>query len=464
MAPLGSKTGRIEGGIDISAPSQATNRLLARVGEVIEERAEEIAGISDAIMRIPELGFEEHRTAALVSSVLTEAGIPHRTGLAGTGIKAVLRGRSPGPTVALLGELDGVLVPGHPLADRTSGAAPACGHHAQLASMIGAAFGLQQVMPELDGSVALMAVPAEEMRPPAQLAALRRESGIEFPVGKAELLRLGELDDVDLAMLVHTGRENGPRFSVGDTLNAALGVTATFHGRSAHAGSSPWLGIDASRAARLAITAIEAQHETFPGEDSVRIHVGSTAPESAPGAVDAACTLDVLVRARSTEALADARAKVERSLRAGALALGAGLTVSTSLAYLPTTPAPELDRVVARNATRVIGPDGHAYGRHLGASSDMGDLSHVMPVSHPYASGAVGGHHGVDYLVKDHRQAAVEPALYLAGSVVDLLADGAAEARRVLAAATYLTTTEYVELRRSMSTTYHLDPDEGMSS
>ena len=118
--------------------------------------------ISDHIMRHPEAGYREARTAAFVAGWFGRMGLECREGLALTGVKARLRGRSPGPAVAVLGELDSLIVGEHPFADPATHAAHACGHNAQVASMIGAGMGLQTVMDELDGDVVLFAVPAEE--------------------------------------------------------------------------------------------------------------------------------------------------------------------------------------------------------------------------------------------------------------------------------------------------------------
>ena len=282
----------------------------------------------------------------------------------------------------------------------------------------------------------------------------------ELGTGKAELLRLGELDDLDLALLVHTGREGGPRFSVGDTLNGARWLRGRFSGVAAHAGASPWLGVDAARAARLAATAVEAQRETFADTDSVTVQLALSQPEASPGAVPDTAVLDVWVRARTDAGLDDATDKVTRALRSGALALGAGLSVTTSSTYLPLRSSGRLDDIVESNAHAVVGSDSTARGRHLGACTDMGDLGRVLPVSHPYSSGALGSHHTRDYRVSDHHRAAVEPAAYLATTVVDLLVDGARRARDVVDGTEGLmTSNEYVRLRSRLETSRRFDPD-----
>ncbi|MDT0300848.1 M20/M25/M40 family metallo-hydrolase [Streptomonospora wellingtoniae] len=435
-------------------------RLKRAAHAAVERRADAIEALSGELMHTPEPGYAEHATAARFGSWLEDLGLTPRTGLAGTGVGAVLPGRGDGPRVALVGELDALVLPEHPLADPATGAAHACGHHAQIAAVAGAAAGLREVMAELDGSVALIAAPAEELGEADALldaaagatGGAKRSDRAEFPVGKAELLRTGAFDGVDMALLAHTGRGGGPRFSVGDTLNGSCLVRARFGGRSAHAGSSPWLGVNALKAATVAAHALDAQREAFPEDDRVRINYLVTGGHGTLGSVPASAALHAMVRAVGVDALRGAAEAVARCARAGALALGARVETDTLLAYLPLQSAPALDDVVSRNAGPVVGDAPTARGRHLGACTDMGDLAHVMPVSHPYCGGAAGDHHSSDYRVVDHRAAAVEPALYLAGTVVDLLCEGAGEARRVLRESPpRMSVPEYLALRRSIT-------------
>src|SRR3954468_20600334 len=225
----------------------------------------DLTAFAQSVADEPELGFFETRTAQRFSRALADLGVAHETGLALTGIKAVLAGGAPGPTVAGLGELDALPVRGHPLADPTTGAAHACGHHAQLAMVLGVARGLLEsgAPPHLAGRVALMAVPAEEYVELERRLALRAEGRLEFLGGKAELLRLGAFDDVDLAMMVHTSSEPDYRsFGVGGSNNGVAAKMVRFVGRAAHAGGAPHQGINALNAAHVALAAMHAQRET----------------------------------------------------------------------------------------------------------------------------------------------------------------------------------------------------------
>jgi metal-dependent amidase/aminoacylase/carboxypeptidase family protein len=187
--------------------------LLASVYEAIDRRAPDIIGVGEEIRRHPELGFKEYGTARIVARTFEKMGLKPQTGLALTGVRADAVGqRGEGPTVALLGELDGLVVVGHPGADPETGAAHACGHNAQIAGMLGAAMGLLDAGPfaHLSGRVAFIGVPAEEYGDVAWRVSQRKEGKLEFLGGKPELLRLGHLDDVDMAMMIHA-TPRGPR-------------------------------------------------------------------------------------------------------------------------------------------------------------------------------------------------------------------------------------------------------------
>ena len=140
------------------------DELKAKAQAAIDGRRDWLIDIARAVLDNPEPGFCEVKTSRLVGDKLNELGIDHESGIALTGIKGYLRGGGPGPTVAVLGELDSLRVLGHPHADPQTGAAHACGHHCQVGMMLGVAVGLQvaEVKRALAGNVALMAVPAEE--------------------------------------------------------------------------------------------------------------------------------------------------------------------------------------------------------------------------------------------------------------------------------------------------------------
>jgi len=95
--------------------------------EAIDRHAAAIIDLGETILRNPETGFNEVKTAALVAQRMTALGLPPRTGLALTGVKGRLAGGKPGPRLALIGELDSLRTSEHPFADPVTGAAHSCG-------------------------------------------------------------------------------------------------------------------------------------------------------------------------------------------------------------------------------------------------------------------------------------------------------------------------------------------------
>ena len=138
-------------------------------------------------------------------------------------------------------------------------------------------------------------------------------------------------------------------------------------------------------------------------------------------------------RGATIEAIELAHRKVDRALKAGALALGGSVEITTLPGYLPLFHDPNLVSLFRSNAVSIVGAANVRDKGHGGGSTDMGDLSHILPTVHPYAGGATGAGHGADYRVIDYTRAVTNPAKALAMTVVDLLADGAQEAKRVQA-------------------------------
>lgn len=429
--------------------------LKAKVCELIEQRSEEITGVSQHILDSPESGFREEKTARFVREQFDRLEMPHRDGLALTGVKSWMEGGSSGPTVAILGELDSMIVREHPHADADTGAAHACGHHAQIGMMLGAAMGLRLsgVMSELAGRLALFAVPAEELIEVEYREGLRKQGKIEFIGGKPELVCLGEFDDVDVAMMTHTTSNPEERqIAVSSTNNGLVVKKIRYLGRGAHAGSSPHMGTNALNAAMLGLQSIHALRETFQGKDTVRVHPIITRGGDAVSAVPSEVHMETFVRASNLDAIKEWDRKVDRALRAGALAVGAQVNITTIPGYLPLNNNGDLMALYRANAAEIVGEENIGYTGHRTGSTDMGDISQIIPTVHPYTGGATGIGHGADYLVQDWEQAVVNPAKVMAMTVVDLLYEDAAGARQIMDTARLpLTKDAYLSLLRGFA-------------
>ena len=421
----------------------------------IDSRADEIIGLAQTILKNPEPGFREVKTSRLVSEKFAELGIPFRAGLGITGVRGELLGGTPGPTLAVLGELDSLIVSEHPHADASTGAAHACGHHCQVAMMIGAAIGLGQpdVLPELSGRLALMAVPAEEYIEIEYRDGLRRDGKIEFLGGKPELVKLGEFDDVDLAMMMHTTSNSyEQQICMSGTNNGTVAKKIQFIGKGAHAGGSPHLGINALNAATLALSAIHYNRETFRDGDTIRVHPIITKGGEAVSAVPSDIRMETFVRGRTLEAITDADHKVNRALRAGAMAVGAQVKIQTIPGYLPLSQDRTMAGVFEQNAEALVGRENVGHVEHRTGSTDMGDISQLMPAIHPYVGGATGLGHGADYVVRDYQLAVITAAKAMAATAVDLLADGAARGGEIVGGhRPNMTRPEYLQFLRSLA-------------
>jgi amidohydrolase len=411
--------------------------LKRAVCAAIDRHADTIIDLGETILRNPETGFNEVKTAALVAERMAALGLAPRTGLALTGVKGRLAGRKPGPRLAFIGELDSLRTSEHPLADPATGAAHSCGHNAQIAGMLGAAIGLSdgKAAEQLAGELVFFAVPAEEFIDVEERLKRKERSEIEFLLGKPELLAKGHFDDIDMAMMIHVGSHDAmsKRSFIADSSNGALVKQIRFMGRASHAGGAPQLGINALSAAQIALNAIHCQRETFWDKDTIRIHPIITKGGDAVSVVPAEVTMETFVRGGSLEAITDANMKVDRCLRAGAMAMGAEVEISTIPGYLPQRNDRRLGEMFGANVEAMFGPGQFDIGGHRTGSTDMGDIAHLMPVIHPYVASARGKAHGADFRINEPEHGYLTPAKLLAMTAIDLLHGDAAPAKEILA-------------------------------
>ncbi len=408
--------------------------LKAKVLQAIDRRRDEIIALGEQIRLNPELGYKEHKTAALVEKTYEALGLKHTRGLAITGSKAEIPGAEQRVRIAVMGELDAVVCPEHPDADPETGAAHSCGHNAQVAAMLGVGMGLidANVMPHLAGDVVLMAVPAEEPVEIEWRQRMREMGKISFLGGKQELIKLGALDDIDMTIMFHsTSTAPGRHAVVGGTANGFIAKFIRYRGKEAHAGGAPHLGINALNAAILGLQGIHANRETFKDEDTIRIHPIITKGGDLVNIIPADVRMETYVRGRTMPAILDASRKVNRALRAGALAVGAEVDIIEIPGFLPRVNNPDMSEIFRKNVAELVGAENVATGGHGTGSSDIGDVMHIMPAIHPYVGGAAGAGHTRDYTVADPELFYIVPAKAMAMTIIDLLADGAEEALNI---------------------------------
>ena len=430
--------------------------LKAALCAAIEKRLEDIRAIGLSIAEEPELGYKEVKTSAKVQEAFDRLGIAYETGFGVTGVKARLAGAGRRRTVALLGELDAIVCREHPMSDPVTGAAHCCGHNVQIANLVAVAMAVKDVdaMKYLGGDLVLFAVPAEEYVEIEYRNKLREEKKIEFLGGKAQIIAEGGFDDVDMALQMHVDPATHPEgnFQVGNTSNGFIGKLITYRGKAAHAAGAPDKGVNALNACMMGVMGVNAIRETFREEDCVRFHPIINSGGDLVNVIPDYVKMESYVRASNLPAMKDVNARINRALEAGAMALGAECDIHDLAGYLPMKPDENFRAVLRANAQKIFGAEFVTEGEHAAGSTDMGDVSHLMPVVHPWVGCVSGVLHGANYRLTDEKTAFTKTPQVLAGTIIDLLWDDAAEAERICAAhKPELTKAEYLEYMRSFA-------------
>ncbi|MCX8573871.1 MULTISPECIES: amidohydrolase [unclassified Gilliamella] len=413
--------------------------LKRQVCSAIANRKADIKAIAEAIWAEPELGYKEHKTAKKVEETFEKLGVPYKNKLALTGVKGRLKGgKGSHCSVAIIGELDAIICADHPAADETSGAAHCCGHNAQIANMMAVTMGLidSGAMQFLAGDVVPFAVPAEEYVEITYRNRLIEEGKIKYIGGKPELISRGEFDDVDMALQIHLtsvpdDRQDG-FIEISTTSNGFIGKLIKYKGEAAHAAAAPHAGVNALNAAMMGMMGVHAIRETFQEKDYIRFHPIITQGGDLVNVVPSDVRMESYVRAGNVPAMIDANERINQALKAGAMAVGATCEIKDLPGYLPLQNNPTLNAFLKANAEALIGEENVSVAPHMTGSTDTGDLSHIMPVSHPWIGSVRGVLHGKDYTVFDEEMAYIRPAQMMACTIIDLLYDDAKPAQTLL--------------------------------
>lgn len=411
------------------------NRIEQKIVKIIEDSREKIIGFAEDIYQHPEEGFYEERTAAKVADFLRGLGLEVHASLARTGVRADWMEQD-GPNVTIIGELDAIGCRAHPMADPVTGVAHACGHHAQIAAMIGAALALadEEVQASLSGSVSFFAVPAEEYIDAKKRERLAAEN-IGFPgTGKSELVRIGAFDKTDIALTthVHMVPVEEDLYLGNPSCNGFSSELITIHGKAAHAAISPWEGVNAVSIAASAMNMIGLMRETFRDDEHVRVHSlvreGGEVLNSVPDRV----VMEEKVRARTLAGIEDAKAKVDRAFDAAVMAFGGRISRKNLQGYMPVRVREADDVLIEAAEDLQVSYRTVKLTDHNNASTDVGDLTHLMPVLNFTFKGFEGSLHGADFKITDPETAYLMPAKMLALTVCKLLGNQGAKARKII--------------------------------
>ena len=383
------------------------------------------------IWSTPETGYKEVKTSKFVEEQMRNLG--YALVMAGDipGFYTVIDTGRVGPEVLILAELDSIICSTHPDCNKETGAVHACGHNAQCAALLGVAAALKEpnILDGLSGKIRLCFVPAEEVLEIEYRLQLRNKGIIKYLGGKSEFLHRGFFDGVDLAFMVHTA----PKFSVLKGYVGALSKNVIYKGKSSHAGGSPQDGINALYAASLGLNAINSIRETFVEKDIMRVHPIITHGGDMVNAIPHEVKLESYVRGKTFDAIVRENKKINRALIGAALSIGANIEIVDMPAFAPLVNDTGMMEL-ARDAAKIAIPEEDlSYSEAVGSgSTDMGDLSCIMPVVHPYAGGRIGTSHGADIYVTEPERACVKSAKWQVTMLKMLLENDAERAKEIL--------------------------------
>lgn len=308
--------------------------------------------VSEKVFEFSEVAFKEEISAEYLASLMESNGFSVERACYGipTSFKAEIRGKGPGPSVAILAEYDALPKIGH-----------ACGHNLIAAAGVGAALALKQVIGHVGGRVVLFGTPAEEA------------GG-----GKVMLVDRGAFDGFDAALIAHPANHT----CIASRSLAWEPIRMTFRGKNAHAGAVPHKGVNALNAVIETFNSINAlrQHVT----PDVRIHGIITKGGDAVNVVPSLTEANFLVRAASVDVMSEVAEKVRNCARGAALATGTTVEFEqTGPVYEPIKGNEPLEKALAGNFAKLgiefsLGGDVTNMG-----STDVGNVSQVIPTVHP---------------------------------------------------------------------------------
>ena len=369
--------------------------LKATVCAEVDRLADQLLHASHEIHAHPELNFEEHFAHDLLVEQLRSSGLattPHAYGVdtafeASAGVQ--------GFNVAVLCEYDALPGIGH-----------ACGHNIIATAGLGAGLAAAAVAEQARGTLRIMGTPAEE------------GGG-----GKIAMARQGAFDDVGAAMMVHPADAD---LIAMDTI-ALQELFVQFHGKAAHAAAAPWDGRNALDAAVLGYMNVAAMRQHI--RPTERVHGVITKGGDKANIVPAETAMEWIVRSTTIESLQPLKQRVLTCLETAATACACtidsewhGHTYADMIDNGPMVAA-YVDNA-ARVGRNVVDPA--AVGRRVVGSTDMGNVSYLVPSIHPMIKVAADGVaiHTVEFAEwarsPDGDKAVLDGAKSMAMTIVDL--------------------------------------------
>jgi amidohydrolase len=375
-------------------PAQGDD-LSNRVEELTRQAAPKVVQWRRDFHAHPELGNREERTARVVAEHLRAIGVDEiKTGVARHGVVAIIRGRLPGPTVALRADMDALPIreeTGLPFASQNEGVMHACGHDAHTAILLGAAQVLVQLRDSTAGTVKLIFQPAEESSPAGE------EGGASLMVKEGVLRN----PDVSAIFALHVNSEI-PAGKIGYRYGAIMAAVdhfrVTVKGKQSHA-AMPWQGVDPIVTSAHIITAIQTiASRKVDARESVVVSVGMVRAGTAWNIIPGEATFEGTVRTHNPEVRRQVAKEFRRIVQQTAIAHGA----TAEVAYHDYGPAvrndPELGRRMKPALVRAAGEANVVEVEPVMGGEDFSHYAEKIPGFYVFLgvrNEAIGAIHGV---------------------------------------------------------------------
>jgi amidohydrolase len=333
--------------------------LKTRACNLIDSNADELVRVSHEIHDHPEQNYVEVFASELLTRSANGLGVPVELGAfdCPTGFSGDV---GTGPTVCIMSEYDALPEIGH-----------GCGHNIIAAAGLGAAIALASIAKDSGGRVRYMGTPAEE------------GGG-----GKILMARNGALTGVDLAMMVHPADAD---LATIDAI-ALQQLLVEYSGLESHAAAAPHLGRNALDAAVLGYMAVATlRQHILPTE---RVHGIFLKSGDKPNIVPSEASTEWYVRSNDVTSLAALKPRVLAALESGAHACGCSVSHEwIGAAYADMVTNNTMGTMYAHNALRLgrTVTDPRQGGHRVVGSTDMGNVSHLVPSIHPMIASAPSG-------------------------------------------------------------------------
>ena len=332
----------------------------------IDDISDELIAVSHAIHENPELGYEEHFAHEQLTKVLIDKGLDVHKSAYEIDTAFEARAGKTGPVVALLCEYDALPGIGH-----------ACGHNIIAAAGIGAGLAASTLAETFNGQLRILGTPAEE------------GGG-----GKVRMLNRGAFESVEAVLMIHPADADLPNISS----LAVQQLKATYTGKAAHAAAAPEKGINALDGAVLGYMGVAALRQHIAPDE--RLHGIFTNGGQKANIVPETAESTWYARSSTMDRLEVLKTRLVETLNGGAKSAGCEIQIEwinePYAEVLDNTPILDAYMKNSESIGRVIKAP---IGDGVVGSTDLGNVSHVVPSIHPMVKVAPEGTaiHTIDF-------------------------------------------------------------------